>query len=145
MKREKTVLILFLIILAVFLFFFSNQKSNASQDIVREIQIIDQREVAPTEIEEIIQEESIVIFGDEKNELYKDLVSFLEKENYAYTKYLVSDSEFLNKLDSYKKEYGFSSGMSKNFRYYPIIFIKEKAFSGFNSIIQKQIEEELKQ
>jgi len=145
MKKAKTVLFLFLIILAVFLFFFSNQKSNASQDIAREIKIIDQREVVSARIEEIIQEENIVIFGDEKNELYKDLVSFLEKENYLYVKYLVSDAEFLEKLDSYKKEYGFSSGMSKNFRYYPIIFIKEKSFSGFNSIIQKEIEEELKQ
>lgn len=142
MKKGKTVLFLFLIILSVFLFLFVNQKSDASQSLNREVTIIDEREkIAETAFAE---DEEIVVFGNEENELYQDLISFLEEGNYSYTKYLISDSSFLDKLSSYKKEYGSSEGMSKSFRYYPFIFLKEKAFSGFNSVIKEEIEKELK-
>lgn len=140
MSKGKTALFLFLIIASVFLFFFFSPKSNASS---REVQIIDERQKIINTVDST-EDEEIVVFGDEDNELYQDLISFLKEGQYNYTTYLISDSEFLDKLDSYKRMYGYSEGMSSNFRYYPFIFLKEKAFSGFNIIIKEEIEKELK-
>ena len=140
MGKGKTVLFLSLIILSVFLFFFFSPKSDAS---LRDVQIIDERQKI-IDVTSFTEDEEIVIFGDEENELYQDSILFLREGGYRYTKYLISDSNFLEKLDEYKRMCGYSEGMSSSFRYYPLIFIKEKAFSGFNSVIKEEIEKELK-
>ncbi|MDD2909403.1 MAG: hypothetical protein PHU74_00575 [Candidatus Pacebacteria bacterium] len=81
----------------------------------------------------------IVVFGNDHGELCSDLRTFLESNNYPYTNYSTSNPEFLSELEYYKKEYKVSEGMSKNFRYYPIVFVNEKAFSGFNNEIKENI------
>lgn len=138
MKKRGAALFLFLVILPVFLFFM-NQKSNASQSPSREVKIIDQRVFE----EEGLGGQSLVVFGDKKSELYQDLITFLKAEHYPYTEYLISDVDFLEKLKDYKEKAGFSEGMSNKFRYYPLIFVREKAFSGFNAQIKEQIKEEI--
>lgn len=83
----------------------------------------------------------MIIFTSPSNVLYQDLVSFLEANNYSYERRLTSDEDFLKDLTALKKETKRSEGMSKNFRYYPLIFINESAFSGFNKEVKKLIEE----
>jgi len=83
----------------------------------------------------------MIVFSTPSSVMHKDLISFLETSNHSYKEYLSSNESFLKELMILKKEIRKSEGMSKDFRYYPIIFINGKAFSGFNKEIKKIIEE----
>jgi glutaredoxin len=70
----------------------------------------------------------------------KEAVDFFEENGIEYTEYLTSDEIFNEKLEEYKSEYGDESeGVSTSYRYYPMIFYKDKAFSGFNDSIKETI------
>lgn len=81
----------------------------------------------------------IILFQGSKGELSKDARAFIELSNYPYEIYSPKDKDFLEKLETYKKEYKTSQGLSSNFRHYPIIFLENKAFSGFNPEIKENI------
>lgn len=87
--------------------------------------------------------EKIVVFENGYGQMCLDLKEYLEVKDYAYTDYLTSDVDFYNKLEEYKKNFKKSEGVSSRFEYYPIIFIGDKAFSGFNNEMKVKIEEVL--
>jgi len=152
MKTRGIISFLILITFTVFLFCYANAESGSKPISNKDIKIIDERderEVVPVEnidIENSVEEEDqIVVFGNSRGELYLDLKSFLESQNYSFINYSTSSSDFSNKLNQYKKEYKKSEGMSASFRYYPIIFVKDRAFSGFNEKIKEEIKKILEE
>jgi glutaredoxin len=69
-----------------------------------------------------------------------DAIDFFRENNIEYTEYLTTDENFNTKLSEYKEKADYvSSGVSTTFGYYPMIFIGDKAFSGFNDEIEKEI------
>ncbi|MDD4662044.1 MAG: hypothetical protein PHG24_02060 [Candidatus Pacebacteria bacterium] len=130
----KGKVITLLLVVIVSFFYIVNIKSAEGIEKEKEVEIIFENY---TELKDSVSE--INVFGDNSDELYLDLISFLDSNNYSYSEHLISSPDFLKELDSYKKEFARSQGMSKNFRYYPIIFIKDVAFSGFNKEIGEKI------
>lgn len=142
MQKRGIVLILLLIGLAIFLFYGTSSKNVENQDDLknRDIKIIDDREIADINIEgEDDLEEGIIVFGNNYGEMCLDLKSFLDSEGYSYINYSPSDSNFYTKIEYYKKNYKKSEGMSLSFGYYPIVFIGDRAFSGFDNNIKEEI------
>jgi hypothetical protein len=69
-----------------------------------------------------------------------DAIEFFEENSIEYVEYLTTDEDFNEKLDSYMDKYGnVSEGVSTSYGYYPIIFYKDKVFSGFNEEIGNAI------
>lgn len=99
----------------------------------------------PIELEEdeIQRNEShMVIFENSSGSMCIALHEFLEEINYTdYETHLVVDDNFLTLLQSYKSNFITSEGFSSDFSYYPIIFIENRAFSGFNLEVKEEIEE----
>jgi hypothetical protein len=52
---------------------------------------------------------------------------------------LDSREDFYTILESYKAKFGKSEGVSENFGYYPLIFLGDRAYSGFNEEIKTAI------
>jgi hypothetical protein len=65
-----------------------------------------------------------------------EAIDFFEENDMEYIEYLTTDEDFQDKLNLYMEEYdNQSEGISTSFGYYPMIFFKDKAFSGFNESI----------
>ena len=72
-----------------------------------------------------------------------EFLEFIKKIDYPIEQYLDSQSNFYQTLENYKAKFNRSQGLSTDFGYYPIIFIKDKAFSGFNQDIKQAILNEI--
>jgi hypothetical protein len=87
-----------------------------------------------------VETDQLVMFHNNQGPMCKEAIDFLEENNIEYKEYLTTDDNFSEMLDVYKEEYGSESeGVSTNYGYYPIIFYKDRAFSGFNETIREEI------
>jgi len=95
------------------------------------------------EVEEFIKEEiRIVVFENSSGPMCIDLNNFLEEIAYPNIEmHLTTESNFREVLEEYRSGFSKSEGFSSDFSYYPMIFIKNRAFSGFNSEVKKSIED----
>ncbi len=82
-----------------------------------------------------------IVFHNNQGEMCKEMLDFFEENNYQFREYLTTDEGFSEKLNEYKSESSKSEGVSSSFGYYPIIFIENKAFSGFNPDIAAEIKD----
>jgi hypothetical protein len=86
------------------------------------------------------EQESLVVFHNNAGPMCKEAIEFFKENSIEYIEYLTTDEDFNEKLDSYMDKYGnVSEGVSTSYGYYPIIFYKDKAFSGFNEEIGNTI------
>ena len=81
----------------------------------------------------------VVIFHNNTGPMCLEMLDFLKKNNIKYEEHLNSDKDYITEFSAYKKSIEKSKGVSDSFGYYPIIFINNKAFSGFNEDIGKEI------
>ena len=86
----------------------------------------------------------IVIFHNGTGTMCMEALSFLRTQGYEFTDYLNTDEDYSVKINEYKVDFEKSEGVSETFSYYPIIFIKGRAFSGFNQTVQESIEDLMK-
>ncbi len=86
-------------------------------------------------------EEKIVMFHNNKGSMCLEALSFFEEQSYPVEEHLTTESDFSEELQSYKSNYEESEGVSTSFGYYPIIFVGEKAYSGFNEEVKEKIME----
>jgi hypothetical protein len=87
-----------------------------------------------------VETDQLVIFHNGRGSMCLDAIDFLEENDIEYTEYLTTDENFSEMLSMYKEEYGSKSeGVSTNYGYYPMIFYKDRAFSGFNEDIEDSI------
>jgi hypothetical protein len=87
-----------------------------------------------------VEENELVMFHNGSGSMCIDAIEFFEENDMEYIEYLTTDSNFEEKLSEYKEEYGDTSeGVSTSYGYYPMIFYKGRAFSGFNDEIGNQI------
>jgi hypothetical protein len=83
--------------------------------------------------------DKLVIFHNGSGPMCVEAVEFFEAEGIEYTEYLTTDENFTDKLNEYRQRYEGSRGVSSSFGYYPIIFVGDSAFSGFNDEVKKGI------
>ncbi len=88
--------------------------------------------------------EKLVMYHNGTGPMCLDAVNFTENLDYTVEEHLTTESDFYDNLNELKETYGTSEGVSRSFDYYPIIFIKDKAFSGFNDEVKEKIENEIK-
>lgn len=82
----------------------------------------------------------LTIFHNGSGPMCIEAISFLEENDIEYFQVLNTDADYAEKLSMYKSEViNESVGMSTSFSYYPIIFYKGVAFSGFNDDIGNEI------
>lgn len=81
----------------------------------------------------------VVVFHNGSGNMCLDLLAFFKEHKIQYEEHLTTDTDFISQLNSYKK--GESEGVSDSYGYYPIIFIGDRAFSGFNKEIEGEIKE----
>jgi glutaredoxin len=83
--------------------------------------------------------EKVVIFHNNAGPMCLEALDFFEANNIEYEEHLTNDSDFTSLLTDYKSDFEVSEGESAGFGYYPIIFIGDKAYSGFNEDIGEEI------
>jgi hypothetical protein len=83
-----------------------------------------------------IDKNELVMFHNGSGPMCLEAIDFFEENDMEYIEYLTTDEDFQDKLNLYMEEYdNQSEGISTSFGYYPMIFFKDKAFSGFNESI----------
>ncbi|MFA5009473.1 MAG: hypothetical protein WC534_02785 [Candidatus Paceibacterota bacterium] len=85
----------------------------------------------------------IMIFHNGNGPMCLEMLEFIKTIDYPIEQYLDHESGFQEKLQSVKSHFNSSEGIHPLFGYYPIIFIKDRVFSGFNESIQKEILKEI--
>jgi hypothetical protein len=100
------------------------------------VEIEDDEEMEQSQIED----NNLVIFHNNRGSMCLEALQFFEDNNIEYTQYLDTDEDFLEQLSVYKDEYGSESeGVSTSYGFYPMIFYKGRAFSGFNESVGSTI------
>ncbi len=85
------------------------------------------------------QETELIMFHNNTGPMCLKAKEFFKEEEIEYKEILTTNDNFGNKLKEYKQDFSKSEGVSESFGYYPIIFVGDKAFSGFNEDIKKEI------
>ena len=83
--------------------------------------------------------EKIVMFHNGTGSMCLDALAFFETTDYPLEEHLNTETGFNDLLTSYIAEFGVSEGVSTSFGYYPIIFIEDKAYSGFTDEIEQEL------
>lgn len=83
--------------------------------------------------------EKIVVFHNGTGPMCLEFLDFIDTITYPVEEHISGDEGFWDALDVIKSEFGTSEGVSENFGYFPIIFIQDKAYSGFNDDITNAI------
>ncbi len=80
------------------------------------------------------------MFNNNSGPMCLEAKEFFKDQNIPFEEYLIEEADFTQKLEEKKQAVGNKSeGVSSSFGYYPIIFVGDKAFSGFNAAIGEQI------
>ena len=93
------------------------------------------------EIDPNLEENEIVIFHNGTGPMCLEALEYFDSMDYAYTEHLNTEDDFFTVYEQYKEPFDSSEGVSESFGYYPIIFIEERAFSGFNDEVKSEIDE----
>ena len=86
-----------------------------------------------------ITTDKVVIFHNNTGSMCLDALAFLKDNNISFEEHLNTDSDYSSTLQTYKTNNPSSEGVSTDYGYYPYIFVKGKAFSGFNDEVQQEI------
>jgi len=84
-----------------------------------------------------------MMFHNGKGPMCLEALEFLSTIDYPMEEHLDSEADFYDQLNEFRAKFGQSEGVSESFGYYPIIFIKNRAFSGFNEEIKSEILKEI--
>jgi hypothetical protein len=98
----------------------------------------------PCAVENIGQTvDKIIMFHNGKGPMCLEASEFLKTIDYPTEQVLDSEQDFGEKLNEAKANFSQSEGVSSSFGYYPIIFVGNRAFSGFNQDIKNEILKEI--
>ncbi len=116
--------------------------SNTDIPINREVKYVqpqpakDMEEYAPIPS---LEQNELVIFHNGLGEMCLEALKFFKQHQIKFIEYLNTDKNFANLLANYQKVYPNSEGESDSYQYFPVIFYKGKAYSGFNEKIRNEI------
>lgn len=89
--------------------------------------------------EQAIDNDKVIIFHNNTGSMCLEALDFLKENNIAYEEHLNTDSDFSAYFMKYREKHLSTVGVSDNYEYYPIIFYKGKAFSGFNEEVRANL------
>lgn len=89
--------------------------------------------------------ETLVMFHNGRGPMCHDAQAFLAGLGYPVEEHLVGEKNFHGLLDRYRIQIPNSEGVSAAYEYFPIIFLKGRAFSGFDETVRSAIEDEIAQ
>ncbi len=95
---------------------------------------LDQIELIPE-----LKNKGIIVFHNGKGPMCLDFLDFIKSVKYPIVQYLDGQENFYKILEDYKIKFSKSEGVSENFGYYPIIFVDNKAYSGFDDNVKEAI------
>ncbi|RJR23776.1 hypothetical protein C4578_03715 [Candidatus Microgenomates bacterium] len=108
-----------------------------------EVKYVVPKPAVPLEELELIPDlktkESITVFHNGKGPMCLEFIEFAKTLDFPVEQHLDTEEKFYETLESYKSKFPKSQGVSESFGYYPIIFLNNKAYSGFNEEIKKEI------
>lgn len=87
--------------------------------------------------------DKIIIFHNGKGEMCLEAKEFLKTIDYEVEEHLDSEVGFHENLSHLQEQFASSEGIHPLFGYYPMIFIKDRAFSGFNESIKNELLKEI--
>ncbi|MBN2100389.1 hypothetical protein JW710_00630 [Candidatus Dojkabacteria bacterium] len=120
----------------------SNENDNSDSDTAITDNTQEEEENKPSTTDDSSEDIQVIMFHNGTGPMCIDAIEFFENENISYEEHLTTDDDFVELLEEYKLNHeGDSEGVSPSFGYYPMIFIGDKAFSGFNDEIGNEIEE----
>lgn len=85
----------------------------------------------------------IVAFHNGQGPMCLAFLEFVKDTDFTLEEHLTVDNDFYSQLETYKAKFSKSEGVSESFGYYPILFVNDKAYSGFSEEIRKEIENQL--
>jgi hypothetical protein len=86
------------------------------------------------------QTKEVIMFHNGTGPMCVQAEEFFAEHDIKYQQYLTKQENFKERLAEYQGEFdGASEGVSENFGYYPMIFVGDRAFSGFDEQIGKEI------
>lgn len=111
----------------------------------REVEYLEPKPAVPLEQLADLPEvgNKIVMFHNGVGPMCKDAEAFLDGLDYPVEEHLSDEKNFLTLLDKYRVQFPRTEGVSDSYEYFPIIFVKDRAFSGFDEEVQQAIEEEI--
>jgi hypothetical protein len=111
-----------------------------------EVKYVEPKPAVPLEEIELLpelQKNTLKVFHNGLGEMCLQFLEFAETIDYPIEEHLVSDDDFRALLTKYQGQYGQSQGESESFGYFPIIFINDQAFSGFDEQVKAAILQEI--
>lgn len=111
----------------------------------REVEYLEPKPAVPLEALQDLPEvgNKIVMFHNGVGPMCKEAEAFLDGLDYPVEEHLSTEKNFLTLLDRYRMRFPETEGVSDSYEYFPIIFLKDRAFSGFDEEIRQTIEEEI--
>jgi len=111
----------------------------------REVEYLEPKPAAPLEELPDLPDvgEKVLIFHNGLGPMCKEAEVFLATLDYPVEEHLTAEKNFAALLSQYQTKFQKSEGVSESFGYYPIIFVEDRVFSGFNNEIRQEILEEI--
>jgi len=115
---------------------------NSDIPVNQEVKYVQPQPAKPMEEYEPVSDletTELIMFHNGKGQMCLDAINFFKENNIKYKEHFNTETDFTNLLSQYKIQYPISSGESEEYQYLPIIFYKDKAYSGFNEQIAESI------
>jgi len=108
-----------------------------------EVKYIEPKPAVPLDEIELIpdlkNEEKIIFFHNGRGQMCLDFLEFLRGVDYPIEEHLTDEADFYQNLENYRRPFDRSEGASEEFGYFPIIFVSDRVFSGFDEAIGEEI------
>ena len=85
----------------------------------------------------------IVVFHNGKGPMCLDFLDFIKTLDYPVEQHLTGDKDFGKTFMDYKNTVSETEGLSPSFGFYPVIFVNDRIFSGFDEHIKSEILKEI--
>jgi len=86
-----------------------------------------------------VNADTVVIFHNNSGSMCLEALAFFEENGIAYEEHINTESDYSDYYNAYKATNSESEGISENYGYYPFIFYKGRAFSGFDADIESSL------
>jgi hypothetical protein len=97
----------------------------------------------PTTSSAVNSDQTLVVFHNNQGPMCLEFLEFAKSNNLLVEQHLTTDPDFSTQLYTYQSRFTQSRGVDQNFGYYPIIFINDQAYSGFNQDVKQALLDQL--
>lgn len=106
--------------------------------------VIEEPEIQlPEQSEQYSVGNKIIVFHNGEGPMCLEFLDFIKTINYPIEQVIDSEENYQQKLNETKLHFSSTEGIHPLFGYYPLIFIKDRAFSGFNESVKTEILKEI--